>query len=338
MKLVEIPEISIITPVYNAESYLEECIESVLQQTFDNYEFILVNDGSLDNSLNICEKYSTIDTRIQVINQKNTGVSIARNVGILQSKAPYIMFLDADDKLMNNCIESMLNLAKQYEADIVCASYLLVKSFNRKVPYVYDNKEYNKNEFINDFTSIFRKIATAPWGKLFRRDIILDNNVLFPSGIPCGEDTIFNLQYYKYCKKVITTSEIIYQYNFCNLNSAVQKYYPEFIDYYKRIYEEYVEFFVYNNALNLFEKDIANIHSFFYTNVASHYLMSGISVEEKKLYLEKIKSIFIKAEDDNEWEYATYVKNNEWKNYLRFWRRKNMTTKLKIYINNKMFK
>lgn len=115
------PILSVIVPVYNVEKYLEKCLSSLVNQTLKNIQIILVNDGSTDNSLGICEKYSNIDNRIQIINKKNGGLSDARNVGVSNAKGKYISFIDSDDFIENNSFEILVNELEINELDIISA-------------------------------------------------------------------------------------------------------------------------------------------------------------------------------------------------------------------------
>ena len=110
---------SIIVPVYNAEKYLSECIESILGQSFDDYELILIDDGSKDISKDICDEYARKDSRIKVIHKNNEGVSITRQRGVEFSRGEYLCFADADDKLDKHCLESFYLAIKKYNCDMV---------------------------------------------------------------------------------------------------------------------------------------------------------------------------------------------------------------------------
>src|SRR5690625_1367019 len=119
-------EISIIVPVYNLEDYLHKCIDSILAQTFTNFELILVNDGSTDRSSEICEEYASIDHRIRVIHKKNGGVASSRNAGLEVAKGEYIGFVDNDDYINEYMFETLYNNARTYSSDILFCDYLYV--------------------------------------------------------------------------------------------------------------------------------------------------------------------------------------------------------------------
>jgi glycosyltransferase involved in cell wall biosynthesis len=122
--------LSIILPVYNAEMYLKRCINSVLRQDFNNFELIIVNDGSNDKSQDICEYYSRIDNRIKLYNQINSGVAVARNTGLEKANGDYILFIDSDDWLDYDMISSMINIFTSYECDLVSCNYYINSSFD----------------------------------------------------------------------------------------------------------------------------------------------------------------------------------------------------------------
>lgn len=164
--------VSIIIPIYKTEKYLRRCIESVLEQTYKKIEVILVNDGSPDNSLNICEEYEKKDSRVHIVNKKNGGLSSARNAGILVATGDYITFLDSDDYLKLDAIESLFQVLEKTNADIsyihetiVNDEYQIVgEDYNRHSTNVYTGKE-----FITLMCE--RKVNCAAWGKLFKKSL-----------------------------------------------------------------------------------------------------------------------------------------------------------------------
>lgn len=327
-----LPEISIIVPIYNAAEYLNKCIASVKNQTFTKYELILVNDGSTDESLNICRSEEQKDVRIRVINQKNSGVSKARNNGIKQAKGLYIMFLDADDWLEQTALEVLLGEIIMYEADIVCASHTIRKRFNRSIPITYENHIWMEKEFVNNFEIFFRTIATAPWGKLYKRNIIINNCIKFPDNIPYGEDTIFNLQYYMQCKTVITSAKNIYNYNFTNINSAMRKFYPEYWEYMKNIFDEYKQFYLNKKCENIYFEIEPEIEIYFYEMILDYYLLSDLKKKDKLKYIEITSSNFFKLKDNPNLKYRKYIKNKDWAGLYNAWTKQNIGKLLRSYL------
>ena len=163
------PKISIIVPVYKVEPYLRKCIDSILNQTFKDFELILVDDGSPDNCGKICDEYAKKDERIIVIHKDNGGVSMARNAALNIAKGDYIGFVDSDDYIESYMYEELYNKCKLEEADI---SIIGTREINEKGKMVY---EYIPN--VINFSEILKR--AHPWNKLFDRKLFFDNNLFF---------------------------------------------------------------------------------------------------------------------------------------------------------------
>ena len=171
------PLISIVVPVYNVEEYVSKCIRSILQQTFKNYELIVVNDGSTDDSLGKLQQFS--DNRLKIIDQKNKGLSGARNTGIKHAVGKYITFIDSDDWISNDYLEVMINCAKKYNADIVSIKECIVDNENK---YHYKNRKFRifKQNAADALFGFFD--TNYAWGKLIKRDIMTKYSIQFPEG------------------------------------------------------------------------------------------------------------------------------------------------------------
>ena len=176
------PEISIIIPVYNAECYLRRCMDSILSQTFENYEIILIDDGSIDESGKICDEYAAADSRIIVIHQKNQGQSVARNNGIQRARGEWIHFVDSDDFIHPQMLELLYKAVKDTSADMaVCR-----RVEDEKVPEsFFEYKDSTVSVFTNDestFLSFFEEgqYYWTIWAKLIKKSIVFRN--LFAQG------------------------------------------------------------------------------------------------------------------------------------------------------------
>ncbi|MBQ8785251.1 MAG: glycosyltransferase [Alphaproteobacteria bacterium] len=187
------PEISIIIPVYNVQNYLEKCLGSVKNQTFQDWEAICVNDGSTDNSLEILQQYAEKDERFIVITQENQGLSPARNTGLEKTKGDYIMFLDGDDFLHPQCMELALRTIKDTDSDI-CQFKFKSVMLNEKV----DSCFYEKIPYIERISDIFQKViskefkrSVVVWDKLYKSD--LAKKITFKSVNP-GEDALYTFE------------------------------------------------------------------------------------------------------------------------------------------------
>ena len=210
--------ISIIMPVYNAEKYLNRSIESIMNQTYNNIEIILVNDGSTDNSLEICTNYQEKDNRIKLINQENKGVSFARNKGIDESTGDYIMFIDSDDYIEKNMIEDMVEKIIEDDIDLIISgikmSYIKNGQVIQEEKYQLKDKMYTIEEMLNDILIDIDLICICgPCCKLYKTEIIKNNRIKFTNEFTMGEDTWYNLDYIDACTgKVVTMSNIYYNY------------------------------------------------------------------------------------------------------------------------------
>lgn len=209
MSMNEVPRISVIMPVYNAERWLSRSIGSIISQNFVDFELILVDDGSKDSSPAICDEYASMDSRIRVIHKTNGGVSSARNTGIEYATGEYITFADSDDEM---CPNALSNLAK-YDEDIVISGIVvflndLVLERKPQNAVYYDKKDFHKiiETHYND------ACLRGPYAKSIRKSIITDNNLRFDDRIHWGEDYLFNLQLMAKATKIRLIDAITYRY------------------------------------------------------------------------------------------------------------------------------
>ena len=203
-------KVSVIIPVYNTEKYLERCLDSLILQTLRDIEIICVNDGSTDGSLEILTDYSEKDDRIIIINQVNSGMSVARNVGIDNAKGEYIGFVDSDDFVEYGFYEKLYNSAKEEGADIACASIVRENEQKKKVLI-----EYNSKIVCEDVKSKFEN-AKLPsccfvWNKIYRRESLLNSGVKFPIGM-IYEDMVFTPNVLIEMDKMVTVPDVFYHY------------------------------------------------------------------------------------------------------------------------------
>lgn len=284
--------ISIIIPVYKVEKYLEKCIESVLKQTYTNLQIILVDDGSPDNCGKICDEYAKKDSRIEVIHKINGGLSDARNVGINRANGRYIGFVDSDDYIKEDMYEKLINLIKEYDADIsICNLYDVI-----------DGKEYvrNKDNGIHEYSRIDilkevlldKNIQSYAWNKLYEKELF--DEIKYPIGKKYEDiGTIFYL--FEKCNKIVVTSEPEYYYlkradSLVNnvTESTILDYTEIIIQRYLYIKQNIKELRKYNNyylakTLITAHNDIENLEN----------ISEGMQQRYKKLYelvLEIIKS------------------------------------------------
>lgn len=177
-------KISIIVPVYNEEKHITQCIDSIFNQSFKDFELILVDDGSTDHSLEIIEEYKTQNLeQIQIITQKNRGTSSARNIGIQQSCAPYIMFVDADDFIEETMLELLYENAINNDADLVICNTRVVKEEGGFIKIKNSGKLNQEVQSIHTNKELINTILPSPWGKLYKRSLFTEYNIYFPLGL-----------------------------------------------------------------------------------------------------------------------------------------------------------
>ena len=199
------PLISIIVPVYKVENYIENCISSVENQSIVDFELILVDDGSPDNSGKICDEYKAKDDRIVVLHQKNGGQANARNHALDVCRGDYVTFLDSDDFLHQDYLKHLLKIAKMYDADIVQCDYQ--QGYSTQFPQC-DRKE-KIEEYNNHSIFLSSKANIIVWGKLYKRDIVLKNRIKEGKYY---EDDFTTWKWYYYSKKIVLTNLQLYYY------------------------------------------------------------------------------------------------------------------------------
>lgn len=236
--------VSVIVPVYNTGMYLQECIESILEQTIPVYEIILVDDNSNDNSASICDKYADNYSNIHVIHkEKNEGLSAARNTGMRVAKGEYLLFCDSDDKLKLEMVEKICKPIEDIKLDIVMCGY---ETFPRgrmvlpKLPYnclmkgkdliQYNKRIHSDNEFC--FT----------WRFLFRRKYLLEKEIWFDENVKIGEDMLFNTKAIMETEHFWVLNHALYMYRIDNMNSIMRtKYKPDLLENLKKQYCEKIK-------------------------------------------------------------------------------------------------
>ena len=229
------PYLSIISPCYNVEEYVVQTISSVLGQSYQDWEYILVNDGSTDNTSQILDEFASKDSRIKVIHKMNGGVSSARNIGIEVAKGEWIIFLDSDDWLADEALEEYVKCSKEIEADVYHVnSYTNKGTVEKKRPPLQDivRDEGEKKWFVYDtlypYVDIFfNKINVGRIrgvnGKMYRRSLLTDNNIRFVESLRIAEDALFN--YYAFCaaSRIAMVNKYLLHYRI-NPVSVMHKY------------------------------------------------------------------------------------------------------------------
>lgn len=218
-----LPKISVIIPVYKVELFLTKCIESILCQTYSNFELILVNDGSPDNSGKICEEFAERDSRIIVIHKCNGGVSSARNIGIEVSKGDWLCFVDGDDYVIPTYLEDFIE--KSEASELVMQGYQKIYRDEVVFAVSFDKLQSSKFEAILEYSEK-KHIINSPCFKLFLRSIVIDNNIRFDTNISYGEDHLFSLTYIACIDKVTYSTSSGYNYVISDSESLTRRRVP----------------------------------------------------------------------------------------------------------------
>ena len=209
----ENPKISVVVPVYKVEEYLEECVQSILRQSYEDFELILVDDGSPDSCGESCDEYAKKDARVRVIHKDNGGLSDARNFGINVAAGEYISFIDSDDFVTDNYLEYLLTAAEKYDADMVCSNHTtfpdkIGTAGPDRMGNTFDVKEFSTEEALRDFL-LNRTQYTNVWAKLYRRELL--ESIRFPVG-KLSEDEYTTYRLILKAKKVVCLPQRIYYY------------------------------------------------------------------------------------------------------------------------------
>lgn len=210
------PLISIVVPVYNAEKQLPQMLDSIIRQSYETWETILVNDGSTDQSEQIIRQYIKKDSRFRYFSQSNAGPSVARNLGIKQSQGQYLSFIDADDWVCSTYLEKLIEPMLAYDVDLVCAGYFEV---NPKFPQGLKLHDFQSSFFQKNIdkqayqSNLFNGVSGVLWAKLFKKEIFQQNNITLHPELRLSEDLIAVLEYSKYIGSVYIIPDSIYFYN-----------------------------------------------------------------------------------------------------------------------------
>lgn len=263
--------VSVIVPVYNInEQYLQECIESILSQDYEDIQLLLINDGSVNGAPGVCESFASKDSRVVYLSQENQGVSVARNNGLDHATGDYVLFVDGDDFLSAGIVKTLVDRMEESETkgkrlDILfygyCTSYT-----NREMIRVIDNPDPAL------FTASTLQLAIlhgnprlgplevgAPWGKLIRRSVIEDNHVRYTKGLKKGQDTVFTLGLLENCKNISYESVAGYHYRISSA-SISHRFNENIVEIMEKTLKAYGDFVEKNKKGQEFEIALANKH------------------------------------------------------------------------------
>lgn len=302
------PKISVIVPVYNVKQYLPRCIDSILTQTFTDFELLLIDDGSKDDSGKICDKYAQKDKRIRVFHKENGGVSSARNKGIEYALGKYISFIDSDDKINPTYLQDF-KVQEQH-----CDFYIsgaLYDTYDR----VYSYKKYkekfceNKYEIMDEFFDQDLLSNGYPWGKLYKTQIIKKNGLKFNEQLTINEDHLFVFNYFSLINTLYITNTAGYHYTvFDNSGRKLSGRINSFIEL-KRASEQFE--LIINKLTRIWNIPPKRHENLYNSFVASKRLLafrSLILLKEKKYFEEEV----------NYWKQSAYTGDNKKEKIILF--------------------
>lgn len=300
----KIPCISVIVPVYKVEAYLSKCIDSILAQSFTDFELLLIDDGSPDNSGIICDQYAKKDERVKVFHKSNGGVSSARNHGLDNAKGVWVAFVDSDDYVGEDYLKGLYEIVKS-DIDLVIQTLYYIKKNGTKISYDLqmseEKKVYTQSEFRQLQLDLHLEIRCQPFSKLFKRSIIKMNNINFPEDIHLGEDYCFLLKYLCSTRNKVCVSSMSNYFYIDKENSLIHSK-KAFLENYK-LYQ-----YVRNVTTEYIQKYNCQIEDF---DIA-YFLHRAITVVRSKMDLRKISS--------EDWNFfCTYFKVISWKTALDKW-------------------
>lgn len=303
---------SFIVPVYNAEKYLDRCIKSMLKQSLQNFEIILIDDASTDNSIGIMKKYQERNSNISIYrNEKNKGVSYSRNIGIKKAQGEYLVFCDADDWYEENALEQFSNAIEKYNADFVTSNYYISYD-NAKIKISSENQFAKENITKEECIAYMTTTSSA---KAINRNLFLNNNIYYPVGTKRNEElSVIPIVSYK-SKKPVYIDEFLYNY-YQNKKSASNKKIQDF-SFYDATFQSFVKN-IENTEEYQQEIEFRAIEQLLYNKLL-------VMIKSKISRIDILKEI-----DDFKKNYPNFLKNKYLKNY-----RKSKIVFIKI-LNNKM--
>lgn len=248
--------VTIIIPMYNSEKYILNCLNTVINQSYKNIKVLLVDDGSTDNTINVCQHFLKKNKikNMEILSKKNGGPSSARNYGLEHAKTDYICFVDSDDEIKSDYVEKMI----KEKNDLVIAGYI-EKYYNKEII----NNIVNKKKILNDleFDKMLLNVPltsyfNSPCCKLYKTSIIKNNKLKFDENINIGEDLKFNLLYFEKCKSITLIPDNLYYYNHININSLTSKFNENRWDIELDLFKVYMNYFKKKNNYKTFEEEI----------------------------------------------------------------------------------
>lgn len=265
------PKVSIVIPVYNGEKYIDDCMKCMKNQTYQQIEIILVDDGSSDRSGAICDEYAKTDARIRVLHQKNGGLSSARNLGVQNATGKYVLFVDVDDTVESNVVQDNVELAEQHQADVVMFGFWYYDVDKKKlIPNEMEQSFVgNAEEYFHSFLipTIDHEVFNAPWNKLIRLNLLRERGLQFDTGYPIYEDIIFAPRLFMAADQIVVNRNLYYKYYVRSSGSLITRFYDTCFESVTQFYDNAME---YCGCYEKNEEQIARFQLLYVTHVYTH--------------------------------------------------------------------
>lgn len=239
-------KVSIVVPVYNGENYIDNCVRNLKEQTYDNLEFVLVDDGSSDNTPVMCDEVAAGDDRFVVVHQKNGGLSAARNAGTAAATGDYVVYVDVDDDITPGLVSDNVEIALRSGADVVMFNfwyYNVDTDVKKDNPYSGDFKGSGEEFFHKVLGKAIKyEVFNAPWNKLYKMEFLRKNHLEFLPEFPIYEDIIFASRMLQYAEKIAVNSKKYYVYYVRSSGSLITKYVDGYFDSVTEFYDNALKY------------------------------------------------------------------------------------------------
>lgn len=303
----EKPLVSIIVPIFNVEKYLEKCLDTLIGQTYENIEIILIDDGSTDKSAEICDKYALKDKRVRVIHKINGGVSAARNDALQQANGQLIMFVDSDDWINSETCETAVSTMQESGADVVMWTYISENNGNQSPKIIFGSDTIFEGTNVKEklhrrlFGLTGEELANPEladslcpvWGKLYKKELILDNNISFVdlSEIGTYEDGLFNIEVFSQVEKAVYLNKCFYHYRKENSSSVTSGYRKDLFEKWQHLFDLMQEYIAENNLPSDYQAALNNRIALSIVGLGLNIISCNCSAVKKiKMIKEIIKS------------------------------------------------
>lgn len=309
-------QISVIVPAYNVEKYINKCFESIVAQSFCDFEVIVLNDGSTDQTLNLIREWEQKDFRFKVIDKKNEGVGVTRNLGLSLAKSPYVIFIDPDDYLHPLMLEKLFLTISNNRAPLaICGYYDCFEDSDEQYEILMPKFE-TQYVNLNQHKELLIKINPAPWNKLIKRAVLQENNLNFPTDYR-SEDLAFTLKLLAHCEGVAVVDEPLYYY-LANRANNVSSTYDERILHTLTALKTVMEYYREMKRFEIYAQELEMVT----INQSLYELQKVIYIKDEKLAMRIINEFYDYLTDEfSSWSsnpyYVDFKSKLGYKNKLR---------------------